>query len=88
LPLVEEAEGIDNEIGEFRSFRSFRCSPLLESDSAASREREDLNRQDAKVAVLALPSVVGRLADAVLAANLGDLQAAVGFLEDRHDLAL
>jgi len=31
---------------------------------------------------------VERLADAVLAAHIGDLDAGVGFLEDRHNLAL
>jgi hypothetical protein len=31
---------------------------------------------------------LSRLADAMLAAHVGDLQAGVGFLEDRHNLAL
>ena len=43
---------------------------------------------DAQATVSALPVVVGRLAYAVLAAYFGDLQASIGFLEDRHDLAL
>src|SRR5690606_2655892 len=43
---------------------------------------------DAESAVFALPVVVGGLADAVLAADVGDLHAGVGLLEDGHDLAL
>ena len=49
---------------------------------------DSLEFGDPEAAVFALPVVVGRLTDAVLAAHVGDFDAGVGFLEDRHDLAL
>jgi hypothetical protein len=42
----------------------------------------------AHAAVFALPVIEGRLGNAVLAADVGDLQSGVGFLEDRDDLGL
>ncbi len=43
---------------------------------------------DLKSAVLALPTVVGRLADGVFAAHFGHFEACLYLLQDRHDLTL
>ena len=47
-----------------------------------------LELRDAQAAVFALPVVVGRLADAVLAAEVADLHARIGLFEDRDNLGL
>ena len=47
-----------------------------------------LELRDTKSSIPALPVVVSRLADAVVAAYVGDFHPGIGFLEDRHNLAL